>query len=118
MLRVEQINGISVIRIFGEVDIASVHELESCLQGLNDDIVVVIDLEVCPYFDSTGFTVLYKLVRRQHLITFMPKNCMIRRIFDIVGAEKMFPIFETEVEALNAASTIVRNGERRQIASK
>lgn len=56
--------------------------------------------------------------RRQHLITFMPKNCMIRRIFDIVGAEKMFPIFETEVEALNAASTIVRNGDRRQIASK
>ncbi len=112
MLRVEQIDGIAVVRVYDDVDIASAPQFESCLRILRDEIALVIDLDSCPYFDSTGLSVLYRAIRNQHVLVFMPKSCPLRRIFDIVAAGQLFPIFENEDTALHAARNIMNVGER------
>lgn len=103
----------SRICVNSDVDIATAPQLESALNLLRDKSVVVADLERCPYFDSSGIAVLYKVIRHHYVIVYMSKECLIHRLFDIVDGSKIFPIYETETEALNAALRIARTTEER-----
>ena len=115
MLRVDQVDGISLVRVYDDVDIANASHLEASIKLLHDEAVVVIDLERCPYFDSSGLSVLYRLSRNQHIIIFMPYACRIRRIFEIADLKSVFPLFETEADAVFAAHVLVK--ERKAVAS-
>ncbi|GAC1412952.1 MAG: hypothetical protein NVSMB64_23170 [Candidatus Velthaea sp.] len=111
MLRVERVDEIAVVRVHGDVDIASAPQFESCINLLRDEKVLVIDLALCPYFDSSGFSVLYRAIQNLQVIVFMPADCRIRRVFNIAGVGIVFSIFETEIEALNAACMITSPGK-------
>ncbi len=113
MLRVERVGTVAIVRVHGDVDIASAPQFEAALALLRDETVVVVDLEVCRYFDSTGFSVLYRAIRNHHVIVCMPDDCAIRRLFEIVGAGQLFPIFATDAAAIQAARKIEADGEPR-----
>jgi anti-anti-sigma factor len=108
MLRVDRIDGIAIVRVDSDVDIASASKFESYLRILRDDIVIVVDLDFCPYLDCNGFSVLHRASRTQRLIVFTSEDSKVRKLFDIVGAGEVFPLFATEAAALNAASTIAK----------
>ena len=112
MLSVEEVGGISVVRVFEDVNIASAPKFEAALNALHDQSVIVIDLRYCPYFDSTGLSVLYRTTRETRVATFMPLECNIRKIFDIVRSSELFQTFETEADALQYARDIASAEDR------
>lgn len=111
MQRVDRIDGIAIVRVDSDVDIGSAPEFESSLRTLRDDVVIIVDLDVCPYLDCNGFSVLHRASRKQHLIVFTSENSKVRRLLEIVGAKEIFALFATEAAALDAARSIAKTTE-------
>jgi anti-sigma B factor antagonist len=54
-----------VVRVTGEIDLATAPELRECLEGL-DGQAVTIDFSAVTYMDSTGINLLVSALRRAH----------------------------------------------------
>lgn len=96
-----------VIAVTGEIDLATSPQLKASLDALVDRGVsnVVIDLTHVSHIDSMGFTVLVHGLRRIRdakgvLATVCPDP--IRRLFEMVGLNRMHPVCATREEALAA----------------
>lgn len=73
-----------------------------------DEPVVVVDLEKCPYFDSSGLSVLVRFRKRNNLVVSVPPNFKVRRIFDITNLTSVINISSTEAEALRIARELMK----------
>jgi anti-sigma B factor antagonist len=105
-IKTEDVDGVSLIILSGEVDVYSAPKLRETIkdiveQGKNN---VVVDLEKVDFLDSTGLGVLVgglKRVRQQDgelgLICNQEK---ILRIFRITGLTKVFPIYQSRQDLL------------------
>ncbi len=110
MLTLERVDDIAVVRVADDVDIASAPELAALLRGASDEPVVVVDVSRCAYFDSTGFTVLYKTIGKLHIVLHLPEASRVRRLLEIMLAAMVFPIFTSEVSSFEAARAIAASG--------
>lgn len=96
----------SILRIFGEVDIASAPEFERAVQSATmRGKAVEIDLSECGYIDSSGLAVIARAVKRYTV----PIEALVRagsniaRIMELTGFEKVLPICFTGNTAKEAS---------------
>jgi anti-sigma B factor antagonist len=97
--RVEE--GIPVVAVIGEIDVATAPQLRECLHGViaRGHSSVVLDLLAVTFLDSTALGVLVGALKRcrelggeLHVVVTDPR---IKKIFEITGLNKVFPIVDT-----------------------
>jgi anti-sigma B factor antagonist len=100
--RVEQ--GLPVIMVVGEIDVATAPQLREALHGViaQGQATVVLDLLAVTFLDSTALGVLVGGLKRcrelggeLHIVV---TDARIRKIFEITGLDKVFPIVNTLAE--------------------
>jgi anti-sigma B factor antagonist len=101
MISQERIDGVALVTVRGEIDLASSSELRTCLHGLcaSDSTAVAVDLRGVTFLDSSALGVLVGALRRCRenerdfrLIIDSPR---LLKIFDITGLTSVFEISET-----------------------
>lgn len=101
--------GIGIITLEGEVDVYTAPKLKSRLIDLVDEgkYNIIVDLQKVEFMDSSGLGVLVGGLKRvkshQGSIVLVCTQENILKIFRITGLVKVFPIYSTEVEALQGA---------------
>jgi len=82
----EEHDGRAVVRVAGEVDVATVGEVERVLREQLDQGPVVLDLAQLEFIDSTGIRLLDALVREDVALTLRPDlQPAVRQVFDMTG---------------------------------
>ncbi len=105
-VNLEDVGGISLIGLSGEVDVYSAPKLRETIKDLVDDgkYNIVVDLEKVAFLDSTGLGVLVGGLKRvKHHDGELGIICnqeKILRIFRITGLTKVFPIYSSRDELL------------------
>ena len=108
-LDVEYRGDLSIVKVFGEVDISTAPLLDVCLQ----EIIaagyrrLALDLENCRYFDSEGLKTLIRIRRsagEPGRIAICGARGMVSRMFQISGLDAVFPILPT-VDDLDSADS-------------
>ena len=103
------VDGVSVVAIHGEVDIANVEALRLCLEKVGEEqgAGLVVDLTRATYFDSRTIALLADFAtkmraQRQRLALVAPANGFAARILRIAGLLLIVPAFESTGSALNS----------------
>jgi anti-sigma B factor antagonist len=104
-----KIDGVSVVAIHGEVDIANVDELKMCIEKAAEDAGpgFVIDLTKASYFDSRTIALLAELATKtreheQRVALLAPADGFAARILQIAGLPNIVPAFQSIADALNS----------------
>ena len=109
-LELSERDGLSVLAVSGEVDVATVPRLREQLHSLvaQGQTHVVVDLDGVDFLDSTGLGVLVGALKRLrssggelHLICTQPR---IRKVFEVTGLTKVFPMHDSVDEAVAGAA--------------
>lgn len=111
-LHIETANtkGIPIIRLNGELDAYTCAQLrEEMIEVIeNSSPNIVVDMSDVEYIDSSGLGTLVGGLKRSSekggKIAVVCVAGQIRKVFEITGLEKVFPIFDDEAEALAAIS--------------
>ncbi len=98
-VEVEDVDGVRVARILGEVDVSNVEEVRSRLFDATTDRAraYVVDLSETQYFDSAGIGLLFTLAarlkaRRQELHIVVPEKALVRRVLVLTDLAGVVPI--------------------------
>jgi anti-sigma B factor antagonist len=107
-------NGTAVVRVSGEVDLATVPALEQALLGVERQPHgrVIVDLGCCTFLDSTGLRALVGIRerlersnRRLALVLYTPGAL---RILQVTGLDERFEIYPSLGAASTAMATAMR----------
>jgi anti-sigma B factor antagonist len=105
-IRTEQVDDVPIIALTGEVDLYTAPEFKEELISVIDagPPGLVVDLSGTTFIDSTTLGVLVSGLKRlrpdgRQLALVVPDR-NIRKIFDITGLDRVFPIHESRREAL------------------
>ena len=108
-----QVDGIPVIEVIGEIDLANGPALEATINAAagEDAGAVIVSLERATYFDSAIIHIIMRArarlrTNRQGLVVVGPAFAAGRRILEIAGLLGPTSSFETTADALAAAKTI------------
>lgn len=99
-----------VVQLAGDFDAYNADELRGLLMPALDGNDVVIDFTATRYIDSTCLTQL-ATIRRRRLEQGLPACRLVvphknmRKIFEIVGFDQVFPLYQTLDEALAQPAT-------------
>ena len=105
-------NGTPVVRVVGEVDLATVSALEAALLDVSDDRTdaVIVDLTGCTFLDSRGLRTLVvtreRLERSNRRLGLALSTPGVLRVLQITGLDERFEIYPS----LGAASTAMASG--------
>lgn len=100
-------DGVHVVSVRGEVDLATAPEFERALFALPDDGVasVVVDLTGCTFMDSTGLHLLTRIQRRCDRsggrLAVVSANRSVLRVFRITELDRVFAVFPSRAAALD-----------------
>ena len=107
--------GVAVVRVSGEVDVATCGVLrDGLLRVVGDEYYrgVVVNLAGVTFIDSTGIGVLLGVWHRarasDHSMALAMPSRQVQGILDTTGLAKVFPIFGAEAEAVQACGQPVR----------
>jgi anti-sigma B factor antagonist len=98
--------GLPVIAVVGEIDVATAPQLREALHGVIADgrATVVLDLLAVTFLDSTALGVLVGGLKRcremggeLHVVV---TDARIKKIFEITGLNKVFPLVDTVAEVV------------------
>lgn len=98
----------SVVDLQGEVDVYTAPQLKQQIITMLDSGIrhIIVNLAEVEYLDSTALGVLIgglkRLREREGSLDLICPNPRIRRIFEITGLDKIFDMYTTEQEALDA----------------
>jgi anti-sigma B factor antagonist len=101
---------IYLVGVEGEIDLYSAPELRSRLAKAIDGGTtrLVVDLEQATFIDSTTLGVLIAAVKRVQpvggTVAIVCSDHNIRRIFELTGLEKVFPIRDSREQAIDATA--------------
>lgn len=95
--------GGGLVRISGELDLATVSQLERIVDGTSLNAPLVIDLSECSFLDSSAVRTLLETGTKAeqaggHLSLVAPDQA-IRRILEIAGVDTVLPVHATLAEA-------------------
>jgi len=97
-------DGGAVLRIEGELDMATAPELEEALLGAGFDRRLVIDLTGCTFLDSSAVRVLVSSARDSEAaggsLALVAPDARILRVLQISGVDTMLPVHPTLDAAL------------------
>lgn len=94
-----------IVRIVGELDIATAPQVVEILDGLpSDGPQVTVDLLRTSFIDSTGLTTLFRAHKRfegkrDFSLVCGPDNLEVRRVIDLMGFDEVFTLFPSLAEA-------------------
>lgn len=106
-VHLEQSGDVPVVRVVGEIDLATAPQLQSCLARIPADTrAVIVDLTAVTFLDSTGLSVL--VAGRKRLsedgeegdLRLVVSRSLIQRVLDVTGLSNVFPVFATVEEAV------------------
>lgn len=107
------VDGVTVVAVKGEVDIANVDELRLCLERATQERGpgIVIDLTTAAYFDSRTIALLADFatrmrVHRQRVAVVAPNDGFAARILQIAGLPLIVPAYPSRDEALEAVKQV------------
>lgn len=109
-LRSRRSGGATVVEVGGEVELHSASQLRDELlrAGEAEHPCVVVDLSRVTFIDSTGLGVLVgalKRVREKGALSLVCPQRQVRRVFEITGLTKVFPMFDTLDDAVASCPT-------------
>lgn len=102
----KRVDGVSVVTVTGEIDVATAPDLKECLVTQADDGIsaIVVDLSGVSFIDSTALGVLVGAFRRQEeaggtlkLVVTEPR---ILKVLEITALTSVFPVFASVEEAV------------------
>ena len=95
----------TLVRVRGEIDIASADAFRSVLDAARDSGAegLIVSLEDCSYFDSSGLAVLVAMHRSigERLSVILPPHTSIYRIFEITGLHRALHVVRSVTEAFD-----------------
>jgi anti-sigma B factor antagonist len=99
-------DGITVVELDGEIDIATAEEAFTRITGTAADGCVVVDLSAVEFIDASGVNALVRALRfalaaRHHLLLASPPR-QLSRILDVLGLSAILPT-HPDVSAARAA---------------
>lgn len=101
-LELEEMDGVTVASVDGEIDLSNATELEMAIANVvgNDALGLVVDLARVEYLDSSGVTLLFNLMRRltrrqQRYAVVVPAEAHVREILSLSGAADTLPLHES-----------------------
>ena len=109
-INVRRLGDIAVIGLNGEVDAYTCSRLrEAMIEAIEDGGAnLVVNMKEVEYIDSSGLGTLVgglkRVSERQGAITIVCTNPQIRKVFDITGLVKVFPIYNSEEDAVRAVN--------------
>ena len=105
----EQIGGVRIIAVRGELDLSTAPALEGPLDAALGDggSSILVDLSECEFIDSTGIAL---IVRAWQQLTenggsqliICSHNDQVRRVLDVSGLDQSIPVHATREEGLAA----------------
>jgi anti-sigma B factor antagonist len=99
-------DGMAMLSVRGEVDLATAPRLKQVLNGLVDDgaLDVLVDLSETTFIDSTTLGVLMTQARRLRAadgdLVIVCRDRNVRRIFEITLLDRLFEIVDTREEGI------------------
>lgn len=102
-------NGCPILQMAGEVDAYTCEQFrEAVLKSLDGNVDnVILVMHDVDYIDSTGLGALVaglkRAADRNARITLVCSNPRVRRVFEITGLEKVFPMYRSVQDALASA---------------
>jgi anti-anti-sigma factor len=96
-------SGAAVLRVIGEVDLATVSEMERALAASSSSSVLVVDLTECTFLDSSALHVLLSTAanaKEPNGFAIVAPEGGVRRVLDIAGARTSVSIHATVAEAV------------------
>lgn len=97
-----------VVIVDGDIDIANASELELVCSSASGKRPTIVDLQACPYMDSTGLGALIRASRSRDITLVLRPDCRIYRIFDLTGLLNHFQVVET-IDAAVSRHQIIGN---------
>lgn len=101
-------DGVPVIAVAGEIDVYNSGRLRDPVREAAKASSFVLDLEGCEFLDSTGLGVIVGGFREARMAGHrLAVNCprpSIRKVFQITGLAKVFPVRDTLDEAVKEVS--------------
>jgi anti-sigma B factor antagonist len=108
-ITVRRSGDVAVIDLAGEVDAYTSARFREVMTDIIEDggQKLIISMAKVDYIDSSGLGALVgglkRISERNGRIILICDRSQVRKVFEITGLEKVFPIFSTEQEALEAA---------------
>lgn len=108
----EERDGWAVVRVHGDVDVASAPRLrEHLVRAVSDGHHhVILDLDDVHFIDSTGLGVVIGMLKRTRALggdlRLVSTREMLARVFEITGLDKALPIDPSVASALAAAGPV------------
>ena len=106
MLSTEQADGVSVIRVTGDLDLSTIGAFDAELEQVAASERLVIELAECTFIDSSA---LRALVRAQKLVTraggelaLVAPSQPARRVLEIATLDRFVPVYGTVGEAVTS----------------
>jgi anti-anti-sigma factor len=105
LVRVENEDGVAIIAVNGEFDLAGEPEFSFALEeALAMDVPLLVDLEHCGFIDSTGIAMLvrsFKLAGDRGF-ALAASGPQVHRVLDLTGIPQQLPTFHTRRDAIGA----------------
>lgn len=88
-------DGISIVKVFGDVDIFTTSQLDECLRQQIDagNTEIAVDLENCSFIDSEGMKILIKILRsvgEDGQVAICGAKGVVLRAFKVLGLDQLF----------------------------
>ena len=106
-----QEQGVAVIDVDGDLDMAAVEDVDAALaEALGGGTPIVVDLTDVSFIDSTGMRTMIDARRRSRdlgvpMVCVCPSNAAVWRLLEMTGTTGFFEVQETRAEAVAAART-------------
>lgn len=106
---VEELDGWALVRVTGEVDVATAPRLRERLIGVISDGQprVVLDLDGVDFLDSTGLGVIVSALKRTRShggdLRVVSTRPSVRQLFALTGLDLAMPVVDSAAEAVRSA---------------
>lgn len=104
----QQVGGIPIVSVSGEIDVSTAPSLRDRLQGqlASGNVTLVVDLLHVTFLDSTALGVLVGVLKRCReaggSLRLVISESRIVKVFDITGLTEVFSIYPTVERAMEA----------------
>ena len=97
---VDRLDDCVVVRVEGELDMASASELEGAISRVISAPHVVIDLTSCTFLDSTGMRVITETLREAARVSVVATDPGLLRVLEITAVDTMVSVHASVEDAL------------------
>ena len=97
---VDRLDDCVVVRVEGELDMASASELENAVSRVSSTPHVVIDLSSCTFLDSTGMRVITETMRQAPRVSVVATDPGVLRVLELTAVDTMVPVHASVDDAL------------------